>query len=318
MSNQGPTPFQLVDIGNMQSLVEHRSRFTLDHCELNVFETREKAEQFYLSFRGFAVTSMLRGKKIMHLEGFEEFEYVPGETVLAPVGSSMRIDFPEAELDRPTQCTALVLDPGYLQQQLHHLNEQHPTDLALLEPWQINPSDIFLQNNDALARVSSRMLRVFSSNDPLKDLHAELIIQELVLCLLQLQFQHSLQTDARTNPNAHPFAAVLHFIQEHISDHIKVEELCRIAHMSKSNFYRLFTDHTGMTPLQMIQAQRLRYAKRLLRSPDVHIKEVAYAAGFNDPNYFCRLFKKQEGLTPGQYRRAHLAQPFKTVQPLAG
>ncbi len=318
MRYQRPTPFQLVDIRNMQSLVEHRSRFTLDHCELNVFETREKAEQFYLAFRGFAVTSMLRGKKIMHLDGYKEFEYVPGETVLAPVGSSMRIDFPEAELNRPTQCTALVLDPGYLQHQVHQINEQHPGDLIRTDEWQVDWTDIFLQNDEALARVSSRMLRVFTSNDPLKDLHAELIIKELVLCLLRLQYQNTLAEDAAHNPNSHPFAAVLRFIQENLTDNIRIEELCRIAHMSKSRFYRLFTDHTGMTPLQMIQEQRIRHAKHLLRSPDVNIKEVAYAAGFNDPNYFSRMFKKQEGMTPRQYRRRNLAQPFKSVQPLAG
>jgi len=41
----------------------------------------------------------------------------------------------------------------------------------------------------------------------------------------------------------------------------------------------------------------MRYAKQLLAEPDVPVKEVCFASGFNDPNYFTRQFKKMEGIT---------------------
>lgn len=302
MHSNRPVPYELMNLRKMDSLVEHRSRFNLDHCELNIFETRRQASDFHLSFNGFTVTSMLRGKKIMHLEGYEEFEYLPGETVLAPYGTEMVIDFPDADLEVPTQCTALVIDPHYLHQKLQLINERKNTRSELGE-WHLDPEDIFLQNDQELAKVSSRLIQVFSSDDPLKDVYADLILQQLVVCILRLQYQK--QLFAGNNAQQERFSAVLYFIRQNLTSNIRVEELCRVAGMSKSQFYRQFTEATGMTPVQLILEERLRRAKDMLSGSDLSVKEVAYASGFNDPNYFNRIFKKIEGLTPGQFRRRH-------------
>ncbi len=73
--------------------------------------------------------------------------------------------------------------------------------------------------------------------------------------------------------------------------------------MSKSTFYRAFTDEYGITPVQLILEERLKFAKSLLnKHNEISIKEVAYAAGFNDPNYFARVFRKVEGATPSEFR----------------
>lgn len=295
-------PYKLSEVSQLQSLVEHRTRYSLDFCELNLFETRAKAEDFHLSFEGFTITSMLRGKKIMHLEGKQEFEYVPGETVLAPAETLMRIDFPEAHMEKPTQCTALVIDNSYLDRVLNRINEQClPSDSGSLG-WSINPTEFFLKNNPQLSQVSNRLLRTFTSNDPFKDFEAEVILRELVLTLLRLQKLSGAVKSHEVDSNKSPFMAVLNYISQHITHDIKVEELCRVACMSKSSLYRMFAQEYGVSPTQLIIEERLRFAKQLLQKELVSIKEAAYAAGFNDPNYFSRLFKKVEGISPTEFR----------------
>lgn len=303
MPNHRPTPYRLTETAQLHSLVEHRSTFTLLDCELNIFETRQHATDFRLGFHGFGITSMLRGKKLMHLKGYEDFEYIPGETVLAPQGSEMVIDFPDAEWTRPTQCTSLVIEPGYLGRKLNEINSRKNSTASEKE-WKIDIQEIFLRNDFELAQVSSRLIKVFSSNDPFKDTHADLILQELVLCILRLQHRNELSGEAIKNPNGAPFSAILYFIRQNLTSNIRVEDLCRLAGMSQSHFYRQFLEYTGMTPIQLILEERLRYAKELLNKEEVSVKEVAYASGFNDPNYFSRIFKKQEGITPGKFRRA--------------
>lgn len=297
------TPPKLTDEKHLQSLVEHRNKFNLDFCELNVFETHEKAADFNLQFEGFTITSMLRGKKIMHLEGFEDFEYVPGETVLAPAHTLMRIDFPEAHLKNPTQCTALVIDNHYLNKQLTHINSSWKGTRISTAEWQIDPKELILKNSRELAHVSNRLLQLLTSDDPFKEYRADLMLRELVLHMLKLQNLNVLRKDHRVSRNSSPFNAVLDFINSSLSSEIRIEDLCRVAGMSKSSFYRAFTDEYGITPVQLILDERLKFAKEMLgQNREVSIKEVAYASGFNDPNYFTRAFRKIEGITPSAFR----------------
>ena len=299
------TPYKLTGTDQLQSLVEHRNKFNLDFCELNVFETHQQAYDFKLKFEGFTITSMLRGKKVMRLKGVDDFEYLPGETLLAPAETLLRIDFPEAKMEKPTQCTALVLDNNYLYKQLEQINSSRNQQDSILKEWRINPDEFFLKNNSDLARISTRLLDAFTANDPFKEYQVDLILRELVLCMLKLQNLSAVSKDHAANPNRSPFHAVLNYISQNLSSEIRIEVLCRIACMSKSSFYRAFTDEYGITPVQLILEERIKYAKSMLSDEEISIKEIAFASGFNDPNYFSRMFKKMEGESPVEFRAKH-------------
>lgn len=297
-------PHKLTDIEHLHSLVEHRSKFNLDFCEFNVFETHQQAEDFNLKFEGFTITSMLRGKKIMHLEGFDDFEYVPGETVVAPAHTLMRIDFPEARMEKPTQCTALVLDNHYLNKQLTRINSGWKGTRISHSEWKIDSKELIIKNNKELANTSTKLLQLLTGDDPFKEYRADLLLRELVLHMLRLQNLNVLRRDHKTFRNSTPFNAVLDFINSSLSSEIRIEDLCRVAGMSKSSFYRSFTEEYGLTPVQLILEERLKFAKEMMeQNPEVSIKEVAYASGFNDPNYFARAFRKNEGVSPSAYRQ---------------
>lgn len=295
------TPYKLTAMDRLDSLVEHRNKFNLDFCELNIFETHSKAEDFHLKFDGFTITSMLRGRKVMRLEGMEDFDYVPGETVMAKRDMLMRIDFPDADVGRPTQCTALVIDESYLSDQLDRINALNEGKRE--NTFQFNLQDLVLKNNEHLANISSKMIRVLSGNDPLKQFEADLVLRELVLSLIRIQNLRNAENGYRSNSNRRPLEAIFSFINTNLTSEIKVDELCRLVGMSKSSLYRLFTEEYGISPAQLVMEERLKYAKELLcEQPEMKIKEVAYASGFNDPNYFNRAFRKVAGCTPMAYR----------------
>jgi hypothetical protein len=97
---------------------------TLKNTELNIFETHLQAKQVLLRFPQPVLASMLRGKKVMHLEDSPAFDFLPGESVILPSNELMCIDFSEATAQNPTQCLALALSEDKLQEGVDLLNNR--------------------------------------------------------------------------------------------------------------------------------------------------------------------------------------------------
>lgn len=97
-----------------------------------------------------------------------------------------------------------------------------------------------------------------------------------------------------------------HFVPESL--YLENPSLATIAGrvgLAPNYFHRRFRALFGMTPFDFMLAQRLNRARRLLASSDLSIKEVAAAAGYDEPPYFARVFARQMGVAPSAYRAAH-------------
>ncbi|MER7764397.1 AraC family transcriptional regulator [Streptomyces sp. NPDC097619] len=74
--------------------------------------------------------------------------------------------------------------------------------------------------------------------------------------------------------------------------------------VSPGSLHALVKQATGRTPGQLIRQRQTLEAKRLLAATDLTVRQVGRAAGFADPAYFCRFFRRETGLTPGEFRAA--------------
>ena len=98
--------------------------------------------------------------------------------------------------------------------------------------------------------------------------------------------------------------AAKNYIDTHLSDPLlSVAFLAENAGMSEVYFRKLFRSQTGVSPSQYIIASRLKNAKRLMEYPFLTLEECALSSGFQTVQYFCRVFKKEFGVTPRNYRR---------------
>ena len=94
--------------------------------------------------------------------------------------------------------------------------------------------------------------------------------------------------------------AITH-INKNYTQSNKLSYYAELCNMSESNFRKLFKEYTGKSPIEYRIDQRIEYAKKLLNTGEMTAFEVALECGFDDPAYFCRVFKKQTGVTAGEY-----------------
>lgn len=73
--------------------------------------------------------------------------------------------------------------------------------------------------------------------------------------------------------------------------------------LSRDRFVHLFKDVMGVPPHRYIQEAKLSFARRLLRESDLTVTEIAAALGYDDPLYFSRLFRREIGTSPREYRK---------------
>ena len=285
---------------SLKTLVENRTVYSLNNCELNLFETYETSQLVPLKFNDLVVTSMLRGKKVMHLFDEPGFDYLPGETVVIPSNVGMKIDFPEATMDNPTQCLALAIDQRKISETLLFLNEPYPK-AGNGQYWQLSYQNYFFYNNIELASTINKLVKECMSTSITKDVLADLSLQELLIRIIQTQTSNAIEEGSFKDPNT-PITAVVEYIRLHIRENITLKQLSDKTCMSPTSFYRLFKRELGMSPIDFVLHEKIREAKKLLKNPSIQINEVCHLSGFEDANYFTRLFKKYEGVTPKQYQ----------------
>lgn len=93
-------------------------------------------------------------------------------------------------------------------------------------------------------------------------------------------------------------------VQQHIEEPVSIEELAVLVNCSKFHFLKEFKKAMAITPYQFIIRARLERAKELLRDGQDQIADVALRLGFSDQSHFTNSFKRQFGLTPGEFRTA--------------
>lgn len=94
----------------------------------------------------------------------------------------------------------------------------------------------------------------------------------------------------------------IEYMNTHVHESLRIEDMASRTNLSPRRFTTLFKEKTGLTFSQYLNSKRIEYACQRLDETG-HILYACHGSGFNDLAYFYRVFKKQTGMTPGEYLR---------------
>lgn len=95
-----------------------------------------------------------------------------------------------------------------------------------------------------------------------------------------------------------------HLLQNLSRADLGVGELAGVAGVSEVYLRRLFHEGYGCSPNRYLVNARLRCATELMSESDMTLEQIALQCGFASLSYFCRIFKEEHGISPGEYRRS--------------
>lgn len=104
------------------------------------------------------------------------------------------------------------------------------------------------------------------------------------------------QTDRRIR-------SVVDFMILHPTEHYTTAKLCEMTGLGETRFRKLFKEQTGKSPGEYLRDMRMNLAARRLLLSSESVNDIAYSVGYEDANFFIRVFKKYFGVTPNQYRK---------------
>lgn len=170
----------------------------------------------------------------------------------------------------------------------------------LFEKLQINNINIIKSVN---SRDVEYLISALCKHFNLKTNNYPVICSGMLTSVLALISNQLLKTDNPYGANANLISELISRLKLFHNLEISVAECARLCRLSQSHFTRIFKEITGEAPQQYIIKIRIDRAKELISFTDKNISEIAEATGFKDQNYFARIFKKNVGMTPTEYRK---------------
>ena len=150
------------------------------------------------------------------------------------------------------------------------------------------------------AAILTDIYALASSSDCIRDMRINGKLNDLLTLLMESSWHREAHTNA---PKKMEISRVKSFLDEHYEEKLSLESVASHFFIDKHYLARLFKEQYGVTLVTYLQQVRITHAKRMLRFTDKSIEEIGLECGIGELNYFSRVFKKLEGVSPSEFRR---------------
>lgn len=215
---------------------------------------------------------VLRGEYGALSEG--EMRFTPARAAISPAG------------EKPAMVLSLVFAPAWLGMTFHDSRGRQPRSIELPHPQR--------GEGEAMLTALTHLSRTPQEQE---------IIRPLMLALLQLCRKVVNSLPVHTMPRADfLYQSLCNWIEDNYASPLTRESVAVLFNITPNHLSRLFSQQGTMSFVDYVRRVRMAKARMILQKYHLPISEVAARCGFRDSDYFCRVFRRQFGLTPGEYR----------------
>lgn len=155
-------------------------------------------------------------------------------------------------------------------------------------------------DREALSELLASIYELAQSDDYIRDMR----LNEKLCSLLTIVMEASWDPEkGMRGKKRQEIGEIRAWCDENYTKQITLDELAGMFYIDKFYMHKMFREQYGMTINTYIAGKRITRAKQLLRFTNESVGAIGVQVGINDANYFNKLFKKIEGMTPGQYRK---------------
>lgn len=173
--------------------------------------------------------------------------------------------------------------------------------------WSFTDYNFHFTNDIGINQLIQKLLFLFTENHSSKDLFVNMSLRELIVRILQAESRKIYSEKALSLSTSNRLAFVISYIRDNLHEPLTIEDLSDKVCMSPSHFHRVFKSELGISPVNFINNERIKLATSMLQDPDVRIKEVYMACGYNSLSYFNRIFKREKRLSPRAFKNKSVA-----------
>ncbi|MFC3800479.1 helix-turn-helix domain-containing protein [Cohnella sp. GCM10012308] len=134
-----------------------------------------------------------------------------------------------------------------------------------------------------------------------KRTHYSLMLDQMI-GQLAIELSRHMHETLSLQVNGKKLLSFRRFLDEHFGQKLNLNALAVESGYSYDRFRHLFKEETGVSPQQYLLSKRVERASDLLGNTDLSVSQVAIRSGFSTDAQFCKLFKRETGLTPGKFR----------------
>lgn len=155
-------------------------------------------------------------------------------------------------------------------------------------------------NISSLEKLEKREDSIFGSEQLIK-LYLEMFLISLIRKDSSVTKEVRLSSAVKERSDNTISKKIISYLQNNIYSDITFEDVCKFAHMSKTNLKTTFKDSIGSGVMECYKTLKIEEAKRLLREEDLNFTQIAEKLGYSSIHYFSKHFKKVTGMTPSEY-----------------
>lgn len=176
------------------------------------------------------------------------------------------------------------------------------TNVLAVNDWDVfTPLSLFSSSNSVIkiinnVRIMRAIQRIVTELNTKKSYFDYLVLMYYAELLI-LIYRH--MDEAYLPIGSNPaMAKAIQFIRENFKRDISIKQVANEVQISERYLRKVFGEYLNLSPIEYLNQIRINHAIELLRISELSIKEICYECGFQSPQYFSRVFKKQVGVNP--------------------